>query len=100
MTYLLSQGLLGGLSRAELRLTVLVYPVNADGRWRVLVGLAIALHLLSATTTVALIVGVRHLVDLFKRRVLTRPIQWTLIAAPFCLLGAWIRAGGGCVDVR
>lgn len=98
---LLGQGLLGGLPRAQLRLAVLMYAIDADGRWGILVGLVrVALELLSASAPVALRVRVRRLRDLVERCVLARPIQRSLVA-PFGLLGARVGAGGrGEVDVR
>ena len=98
-TYLLSEGLLSGLSRAKLRLTVLVYTVDADGGWGILVALGVTLNLLNTLATVALVIRMRHLFNLFESCILTRSMQWTLIA-PFLLLVPWVRAGSADIDVR
>ena len=96
----MSEDLLSGLPRAKLRLTVLVYPVDANGRWGILVGLIVTLNLLNTLATVALIIRMRHLVDLFESCILALPMQWTLIAS-FRLLVPRVRAGGAdIVDVR
>ena len=102
LTYLLGQSLLSGLSRPKLRLAVLVNPVDADGRWRlILLSLAgVALQLLHSGAAIALVVRVLHLVDLFKCRVLAWAIQRTLVTASLSLLGARVGADCGVVDVR
>ena len=93
----MGQGLLGGLPRTELRLTVLVNAIDADSCWSLIILdlVRVALQLLHASATVALVVRVLHLINLFKCCVLTWAIQWALIAS-FGLLGTQVRA----VDVR